>query len=212
MTGACNNHNDAFPFVLSFASFCAVHRFRRARSALSCDLPLFVPLPMPSFLWALPILSALGGIGWRGSVLPWGRGRGGGGGGGGGVGSGGREDQKTFPEEENGIYQRSPKLEVEFKYTNLFLAPDLPLPRRSATTPWPALERVCTARTNGTFIGCAAEGQRRRESHPPQCSIHPDRQHTDRQTTKQISADICSFAISQRRLVVLLPSGIDTGT
>ena len=31
---------------------------------------------MPSFLWALPILSALGGIGWWGSVLLWGVGRG----------------------------------------------------------------------------------------------------------------------------------------
>ena len=42
---------------------------------------------MPSFLWALPILSALGGIGRRESMLLWGGGRGGGGGGGGGVGS-----------------------------------------------------------------------------------------------------------------------------
>ena len=29
---------------------------------------------MPSFLWALPILSVLGGIGWRESVLLWGGG------------------------------------------------------------------------------------------------------------------------------------------
>ena len=47
LTGASNNHNDSFPFVLSF-SFCTLHRFRRARSALSCYLPLFVPFPVPS--------------------------------------------------------------------------------------------------------------------------------------------------------------------
>ena len=41
-----NNHNDSFPFVLSSSSFCALHRFRRARSALSCYLPLLVPFPM----------------------------------------------------------------------------------------------------------------------------------------------------------------------
>ena len=35
LTGASNNHNDSFPFFLSFSSFCAPHRFRRARSALS---------------------------------------------------------------------------------------------------------------------------------------------------------------------------------
>ena len=69
-----NNHDDSFPFVLSFSSFCALHRFRRARSALSCYLPLFVPFPMPGVLWALPILSALGGIGWRGSMLLAGKG------------------------------------------------------------------------------------------------------------------------------------------
>ena len=27
---------------------------------------LLVPFPMPSFLWALPIISVLGGIRWRG--------------------------------------------------------------------------------------------------------------------------------------------------
>ena len=71
LTRASNNHNASFPFVLSFSSFCALHRFRRARSALSCYLPLLISFPMPSFLWALPILSALGGIGWQGSVLLW---------------------------------------------------------------------------------------------------------------------------------------------
>ena len=74
LTGASNKHHKSFPFVLSFSSFCALHRFRQARSALPCYLPLFVPFPMPSFLWALPILSALGGIGWPGSVLLWGGG------------------------------------------------------------------------------------------------------------------------------------------
>ena len=49
LTGASNNHNDSFPFFLSLSSFCALHRFRRARSALSCYLPLFVPFPLPSF-------------------------------------------------------------------------------------------------------------------------------------------------------------------
>ena len=71
LTGAYDNQNDSFSFVLSFSSFCALHRFRRARPALSCSLPLFVPFPMPSSLWA-PILCAVGGIGWRG-----GRGEGG---------------------------------------------------------------------------------------------------------------------------------------
>ena len=28
LTGASNNHNDSFPLVLSFSSFCALHRFR----------------------------------------------------------------------------------------------------------------------------------------------------------------------------------------
>ena len=69
MIGASNNHNDYFPFVLSFSSFCALHRFRRAQSPLSCYLPLLVPFPLPSFLWALPVLSVLGGTGWWGSVL-----------------------------------------------------------------------------------------------------------------------------------------------
>ena len=32
LTGASNNHNDSFPFVLDFSSFCALHRFRRGRS------------------------------------------------------------------------------------------------------------------------------------------------------------------------------------
>ena len=33
LTGAYNNHNDSFPFVYSVASICALHQFRRARSA-----------------------------------------------------------------------------------------------------------------------------------------------------------------------------------
>ena len=33
LTGVSNNHNDSFPFSLPFASFCALHCFRRARSA-----------------------------------------------------------------------------------------------------------------------------------------------------------------------------------
>ena len=69
LTGACNNHNDSFPFFLSFFSFCALHHFRRARSALSCYPPWFVPFPLPSFFPALSVLSALGGIGWRGCAL-----------------------------------------------------------------------------------------------------------------------------------------------
>ena len=68
LTGASNNHNDSFPFFLSLF-LCALHRFRRARSALSCYPPWFVPFPLPSFFPALSILSALGGIGWRGCVL-----------------------------------------------------------------------------------------------------------------------------------------------
>ena len=57
------------PFCHSFFSFCALHRLRRARPALCCYLPLFVPFPLPGFFPALSILSALGGIQWRGSVL-----------------------------------------------------------------------------------------------------------------------------------------------
>ena len=45
LTGASNNHNDSFPFFLSFSSFCALHRFRRARSALSCLPPFVRPFP-----------------------------------------------------------------------------------------------------------------------------------------------------------------------
>ena len=52
LTGASNNHHDSFPFVLSFASFCALHHSRRARSALPCYLPLCFPIPLPTFLWA----------------------------------------------------------------------------------------------------------------------------------------------------------------
>ena len=50
LTEASNNHNDSFPFILCFASFCAVDHFRRARSALPCYLPLCFPLPLSSFL------------------------------------------------------------------------------------------------------------------------------------------------------------------
>ena len=32
LTGASNNHNNSFPFVLSISSFCALHQFRRAQS------------------------------------------------------------------------------------------------------------------------------------------------------------------------------------
>ena len=70
----------SFPFPPS--ALCTVFGER----ALFWYLPLFVPFPMPSFLWALPILSVLGGMGWRGSMLLWGWGRGGGRGGGVGVG------------------------------------------------------------------------------------------------------------------------------
>ena len=69
LTEASNNHNDSFPLFLSFFSFCALHRFRRARSDLSCYPPLFIPFPLPNFFPTLSNLSALGGIGWRGSVL-----------------------------------------------------------------------------------------------------------------------------------------------
>ena len=80
LTGASNSHNDSFPLVLSFSSFCALHRFRRARSALSCYLPLFVPFPLPNLFSTLSIVFALKGIGWRGSMLLLGGGEGGGGG------------------------------------------------------------------------------------------------------------------------------------
>ena len=69
LTGASNNHSDSFLCFLSFSSFCALHRFWRARSDLSCYLPLFVPFPRPSFFPILSFVSAQGGIGWRGSVL-----------------------------------------------------------------------------------------------------------------------------------------------
>ena len=61
LTGASDTHNDSFPLVLSFSSFCALHHFRRPRSALFCYLLLVVPVPLPSFLRALPIHSAPGG-------------------------------------------------------------------------------------------------------------------------------------------------------
>ena len=66
LTGA-SNHNDSFPFSLSFSSFCTLHRFRRAQSTLSCYLPLFVPFPLPSFFSTLSILSALGALGGGGA-------------------------------------------------------------------------------------------------------------------------------------------------
>ena len=57
------------PFALSFASFCALHQFRRARSALPRYLPLCSPFPLPCLLWALPVRPVLGG-----NVLLWGGG------------------------------------------------------------------------------------------------------------------------------------------
>ena len=36
--------------------------------------------------------------------------------------------QKIFPQEKNEIYQRGPNLEVDFRYTNFFLASDPPPP------------------------------------------------------------------------------------
>ena len=36
--------------------------------------------------------------------------------------------QKIFPQEKNEIYQRAPNLEVDFRYTNFFLASDPPPP------------------------------------------------------------------------------------
>ena len=66
-TGASHNHNDSFPFFLSFSSFCALHRFRRAQSALSCYPPWFVPFPLPSFFPTLSFLSALGALGGGGA-------------------------------------------------------------------------------------------------------------------------------------------------
>ena len=40
--------------------------------------------------------------------------------------------QKIFPQEKNEIYQRGPNLDVDFRYTNFFLASDPPThsPRR----------------------------------------------------------------------------------
>ena len=61
-----------FPFVLSFASFCAPHHFRRLLSALHCYLPLCFPFPLPWFLWALHVPPVLGGKGEQQNVLPWG--------------------------------------------------------------------------------------------------------------------------------------------
>ena len=36
--------------------------------------------------------------------------------------------QKIFPQEKNEMYQRGPNLEVDFRYTNFFLASDPPPP------------------------------------------------------------------------------------
>ena len=90
LTGASKNYDDSFPFFLSFFSFCALQRFRRAWSALSCYLPLFVPFPLPSFFPTLSILLGGGGAcccteGVRG------------GGGGGGVGVGLSQPAPSFP-------------------------------------------------------------------------------------------------------------------
>ena len=79
LTGASNNHNDSFPFVISFASLCDLHQFRRATSALPCYLPLCFPIPLPSLLCAPRVRPVLGGKGRRGNVLLWGRGWGEGG-------------------------------------------------------------------------------------------------------------------------------------
>ena len=38
--------------------------------------------------------------------------------------------QKIFPQEKNEIYQRGPNLEVDFRYTNFFLASEPPPPPR----------------------------------------------------------------------------------
>ena len=46
--------------------------------------------------------------------------------------------QKIFPQEKNEIYQRGPNLEVDFRYTNFFLASDPPThppPRYSINQP-----------------------------------------------------------------------------
>ena len=43
--------------------------------------------------------------------------------------------QKIFPQEKNEIYQRGPNLEVDFRYTNFFLASDPPPPRYSINQP-----------------------------------------------------------------------------
>ena len=43
--------------------------------------------------------------------------------------------QKIFPQGKNEIYQRGPNLEVDFRYTNFFLASDPPPPRYSINQP-----------------------------------------------------------------------------
>ena len=43
--------------------------------------------------------------------------------------------QKIFPQEKNEIYQRGPNLEVDFRYTNFFLASDPPSPGYSINQP-----------------------------------------------------------------------------
>ena len=72
LTEPSNKHHDAFPLVLSFASFCALHYYWRARSALPCypPPPLVFPCPPSPGSSGLPTL-----------VLSRGASRGGGGGG-----------------------------------------------------------------------------------------------------------------------------------
>ena len=60
LTGASNNHNDSFPFVLSFASFCALHHFWRAWFAALLP-PLVFPFPPARFPLDSPCSSCPGG-------------------------------------------------------------------------------------------------------------------------------------------------------
>ena len=67
LTGASNNHNGSFPFVLSFASFCTLHHFRRAQSALPCYPPLVFPFPPAHFPLGSPCSSFHAVTGARGT-------------------------------------------------------------------------------------------------------------------------------------------------
>ena len=55
-TGASNNHNDSFPFVLAFASFSALHHFWRAWFAALLP-PLVFPFPPVSSGLSMFVLS-----------------------------------------------------------------------------------------------------------------------------------------------------------